>query len=168
MRATRKSTEGSYLIEFAFVLPFLLILLVGIMEFSLAFVLRGKLTNAAREGARKAVTQPTPAAEDVGKAVEKYLQAAVDSSISKSPCTGALPLWTCDYSNGLGVTGEIRIERPVEIAGTPGTLCCTRVTVSSSYEWPLFNQVLSLFNLFGSGGPTALPETLSSQAVMGM
>ena len=168
MRAIRRSTEGSYLIEFAFVLPFLLLMLVGTMEFSLAFVLRGKLTNAAREGARKAVAQPTTVAEDVGKAVEKFLQTAVDSSISKGPCTGALPSWTCNYSNGLGVTGEIKIERPVALTDTPGTLCCARVTVSSSYEWHLFNQVLSLFNFGGSGGPIALPGTLSSQAVMGM
>jgi Flp pilus assembly protein TadG len=165
MSAARSSTQGSYLIEFAFALPFLLLILVGIMEFSLAFVLRGKLANAAREGARRAVAQPAPVVEDVGKAVEKYLQTAVDSSISKGACTGALPSWTCAYSSGLGVTGEIKIERPVEVAGS---LCCVRVTVSSSYEWHLFSQVLSLFSLGGSGGPIALPETLSSQAVMGM
>jgi Flp pilus assembly protein TadG len=165
MKAAGRSAEGSQLLEFAFALPFLLVLAVGITEFSFAFVLRDKLANAAREGARKAVTQPTPEVEDVGKAVESYLKTAVDSRISKSVCAGALPSWTCGFSNGLEITGEIKIEQPVEV---DGTLCCARVTVSSSYRWNLFSSVLSLFNLFGAGDPIALPETLSSQAVMGM
>jgi hypothetical protein len=164
MKAAR-TTEGSQLLEFAFVLPFLLVLVIGITEFSLALVLRDKLTNAAREGARKAVTQPTPEAEVVGRTVESYLQTAVDPRIRMSLCAGASPSWRCGFSNGFEITGEIKIEEPVEVEGV---LCCTRVTVSSSYEWNLFNPVLSLLNVFGSGDPIALPETLSSQSVMRM
>ena len=43
---------GSNLIEFALVLPLLLVLMFGIVDFSLALFDKAVITNAAREGAR--------------------------------------------------------------------------------------------------------------------
>ena len=51
----RKSQAGSELIEFAFVLPLLLILVFGIIDFSLALYDKAVITNAAREGARAGI-----------------------------------------------------------------------------------------------------------------
>lgn len=47
-----KSIKGQSLVEFALVLPVLLLLLLGIMEFGLMFSNKLTLVNAAREGAR--------------------------------------------------------------------------------------------------------------------
>jgi Flp pilus assembly protein TadG len=54
MRTLAKHNRGQSLIEFALVIPILLILMVGIMEFSRAWMTKNILTGAAREGARVA------------------------------------------------------------------------------------------------------------------
>ena len=50
-----RSERGSQLIEFALVLPLLLLLVLGILDFGLLFQRYEAVTNAAREGARVAV-----------------------------------------------------------------------------------------------------------------
>ena len=50
-----KSQRGAELIEMALILPLLLLVLVGIVDFGFLFQRYEVLTNAAREGARMAV-----------------------------------------------------------------------------------------------------------------
>src|SRR5579859_3122624 len=45
-------SEGSQLLELGLSLPILLVILVGIIQFTGAFNLKQKMANAAREGAR--------------------------------------------------------------------------------------------------------------------
>jgi len=52
---TRISNSGSALIEVAMVLPILLVLVMGVMDFGRAFHAKGILDQAAREGCRLAV-----------------------------------------------------------------------------------------------------------------
>lgn len=52
-------TKGQSLVEFALVLPFLLLILLGAVDLSRAFQTYVVVTNAAREGARWAGTHPT-------------------------------------------------------------------------------------------------------------
>src|ERR1700736_1084428 len=49
---------ASQIVEFAVSLPLLAVFVVGIFDFSGAFTLKQKLTNAAREGARAAAAGP--------------------------------------------------------------------------------------------------------------
>ena len=49
--------RGQALVEFALVLPLLLLLLVGLVEFGRAWNLHQVVTDASREGARHAVLQ---------------------------------------------------------------------------------------------------------------
>lgn len=57
----RKSEAGVALIEAAFVLPILLVLAIGMLDFGRAFHTKSCLDQAAREGARVAViTSPDP------------------------------------------------------------------------------------------------------------
>ena len=51
----RRSESGTALIEFAFVLPILLVLAMGMLDFGRAFHMKSLLDQAAREGARVAV-----------------------------------------------------------------------------------------------------------------
>jgi Flp pilus assembly pilin Flp len=51
----RRDQEGAAAVEFALLLPLLVLLLFGMIEFGLAFNTRIQATNAAREGARQAV-----------------------------------------------------------------------------------------------------------------
>jgi Flp pilus assembly protein TadG len=54
MRTLVKHNKGQSLVEFALVIPMLLLLMVGIMEFSRVWMTQNILTGAAREGARAA------------------------------------------------------------------------------------------------------------------
>lgn len=47
-----KKEEGAAAVEFALILPVLLLILIGIIEFSMAFNAQLSLNQAAREGAR--------------------------------------------------------------------------------------------------------------------
>lgn len=71
---TRLKTEkGAELIEFALVLPLLLFVVVGIIDFGLTFQRYEVVTNAAREGARLAVL-PGYGAPDACARALAYLQ----------------------------------------------------------------------------------------------
>ncbi len=60
MKKTIKSQVGSAMIEFVLILPILLLILVGIIEFSLLFYDKAVITNASREGARYGIRLKTP------------------------------------------------------------------------------------------------------------
>jgi hypothetical protein len=62
------------LVEFALTLPLLLLIIVGIFDFGLAFQQLGVVTNAAREGARMAVL-PGYSSTDIEGRVTAYLEA---------------------------------------------------------------------------------------------
>lgn len=53
--SSRRRSRGAAVIEFALLLPILITLLVGIVEFGVALYDKAVLTNAAREGARTGV-----------------------------------------------------------------------------------------------------------------
>lgn len=57
--ASWKNTRGQALVEFALILPLLLLLMFGIIEFGRAFFQKNITINAAREGARFAAVQTT-------------------------------------------------------------------------------------------------------------
>jgi len=54
-----KRERGAALIELAIVLPFLLLILMGIIEVGLLFYNQQVLTNSSREGARAAIARTT-------------------------------------------------------------------------------------------------------------
>lgn len=55
-----KSENGASVVEFALVLPLLLLLLFGIIEFSIILFDKAVLTNASREGARNGIVRCVP------------------------------------------------------------------------------------------------------------
>ena len=57
--ATLKDKKGQNLVEFAFVVPLLLLLVIGIAEFGRAWMTKNILTGAAREAVRLAAV-PAP------------------------------------------------------------------------------------------------------------
>ena len=54
-RSWREAERGQALVEFALILPVILLLVVGMLEFARAWNLHQVMTDAAREGARRAV-----------------------------------------------------------------------------------------------------------------
>ncbi|MEA3385794.1 MAG: TadE/TadG family type IV pilus assembly protein [Thermodesulfobacteriota bacterium] len=59
-----KNQKGAAAIEFAIVLPVLVLLLVGIMEFSILLYDQAVITNASREGARAGIVFDEPPISD--------------------------------------------------------------------------------------------------------
>lgn len=66
--------RGAAVVEFAVVLPLLLALLFGIIEFGWVFMIRQTVVNAAREGCRTAVLQ-TATNDDVGDRIREVMAA---------------------------------------------------------------------------------------------
>jgi Flp pilus assembly protein TadG len=112
--------RGAAAVEFIFVLPVYLLLLVGIIEFGHLWYLRHALTNASREGARAAVVYYTPAdtrtawATTAAKdAVQKYLNATHD------PWLENLPPAEVTFPDGSAATGN---TLTVKVASPSGLL----------------------------------------------
>ena len=68
-----RTQKGAELIEFALVMPLLLLLVLGIVDFGFLFQRFEVVTNAAREGARLAVL-PGYSTSDVQTRVNDYLE----------------------------------------------------------------------------------------------
>lgn len=71
----RKSEQGQALVEFALLLPFIMLVLIGIVEFGRAWNAKQIVTDASREGARWAVVgNPLITTEQqVNDTVKKYI-----------------------------------------------------------------------------------------------
>ena len=57
---TIRNQRGAALVEFAIVLPLLLVLVFGMIEFSIMFYDQAVITNASREGARTGIVYAFP------------------------------------------------------------------------------------------------------------
>ena len=105
-----RGERGAELIEFAFVLPVLLLIVAGIMDFGFLFKDYEVLTNAAREGARLgSLPDYTPA--DIQARVTNYAAAgglvAADVSV---PTPTTVPI---DLGGGTVVTGiQVTVSYP--------------------------------------------------------
>lgn len=109
--------DGAELIEFALVLPLMLLVMFGIIDFGLLFQRYLVVTNAAREGARVAVL-PGYTDADVQARVAQYLTAAgltesappptIDQSVT---CAGgqsvAVQRVTVQYPYSYSVVGTL-------------------------------------------------------------
>lgn len=75
-----KSKTGASVVEFAFVLPLLLVIVFGIVEFGTLLYNQQIITNASREGARKGIVAQQPrvpghGAGSIDETIQKYCSA---------------------------------------------------------------------------------------------
>lgn len=82
----RKNEKGAAAVEFALILPVLLLILIGIVEFSLAFNAQLSLNQAAREGARYMAihNNSTAASSAASNAAGRLTPASVATTFSFS------------------------------------------------------------------------------------
>lgn len=164
-------TEGAQLLEFALVLPVMLVFAVGIVQFGGAFNLKQKMANAAREGARVMVSNPLTdlnclgtncSAQAAAQAVANYMtNNGVDSSCINpgSPTSTGTESWTFACGNGISLTINHQYNYTTS-TGDPQT--GTQVILTYPYTWA-FNNVIKLLV---PGSNLALPNTLTETAVM--
>jgi Flp pilus assembly protein TadG len=108
---------GVALVEFALVLPLLLILLLGMLDFGKAFNYWNDTTHLANEGARWAVVNKNPG----GGTLQQYIQQQADTPELRNGGTSSVPgpLQVCiSFPNGTANVGD-----PVH------------VTASLTYNW---------------------------------
>ena len=89
-----QSERGVELIEFAFSLPVLLLILAGILDFGFLFQRYEIVTNAAREGARLKALPVTSTTPDIQARVAAYLtNAGLDPSLATTAVNAvAIPI----------------------------------------------------------------------------
>lgn len=95
----KKNDRGAAIIEFAIVLPVLVILVLGIIEFG--WVLNGyiTITGAAREGARAAIVD-----EDYDKAVKEHIKSLPELKLDEgSPSIS-------EETKGAGVGDKLTVK----------------------------------------------------------
>jgi Flp pilus assembly protein TadG len=91
-----KREEGAAAVEFALVLPILILILFGIIEFGFALYNKEVITNASREGARAGIVQAPKLTETAVKDVAKdYLASAgwdkTKADVSVTGAAGSFP-----------------------------------------------------------------------------
>lgn len=101
--------RGQVLVEFVLVLPILLVLVIGIIEFASAWRVSQTITNVAREGARYAVVAQGPSTGDEGEVVDSVRNWLNDAGLDGSSAT-----ITAVLSADSGDPDEVTIEYPYE------------------------------------------------------
>jgi Flp pilus assembly protein TadG len=146
--------QASQIAEFAVSLPLLVVMVVGIFDFSGAFALKQKLANAAREGARAAAADPANdlsgalsgvpvSVSDAYQVVDNYLQS---EKINECGLNGATPTqgsgltWSSTSTGtcpGSGITFSINRGCVTQqtLAGTSTSMVATCVTITYPYAW---------------------------------
>jgi hypothetical protein len=116
MRAARRE-DGQALVELALILPVLLLIVFGIIDFGRALNLNDQATNIANQAARyAAVNQPPPG--------------ACGSASPASPCISSLSGWVQKQVTGsVGGTPTVCVTNGTSV-GQPVT-----VSVSFTYSW---------------------------------
>ena len=164
--------EGAELIEFAFVLPFLFVLLVGVMDFGGAWAVRDKIAGAVRDGARVAVATFNDSTNPQCGGTSCAVQAAADATIETlnnanvdtcgmtgagMAATGAPFTWRNTVVCGNGGRFRLTVARAVpEVDGSSGAnvqVLTTQVTITYPYTFRLVNITHRLLRLF-FGGPS--------------
>jgi len=91
---------GAQIIEAALVLPLLLLVVLGILDFGVLFWRFESVTNAAREGARVAIL-PGYSSTDVENRVQQYL---TDAGLAGTPVTTVVAPVGVDVGGGTCIT----------------------------------------------------------------
>jgi Flp pilus assembly protein TadG len=109
IRSRVGSSRGAELIEFALVLPLLLLVVLGIVDFGFVFQRLEVVTNAAREGARVGSLTSTYSATDVCNRVVNYMTAG-GLTVTGSCPSPTNPVFSYDssYSIPLGAGTNIQ------------------------------------------------------------
>lgn len=165
-RNARKTQAGSELVEFALLMPLLLLLVAGVWDFGSAFLMKDRMTNAAREGARVSVSMPVNST-DCQSSLPCPLVAAADEV--RQYMTNAGHDATCiqplqprsftaparvEYTCQSGIALEI--DRGTTIVSAGGSVSATRVTLTFPLRWTLLRWLL--------GG--VLPQTTTTTVTM--
>lgn len=104
MRQHKRDERGASAVEFAFIVPLLIVLVVGIAEFGRAFQVQSTLSAAAREGVRTMALQNDPAAT---RATVENVAASLKPAVTDAQITISPTACPATYPNATNVTVTI-------------------------------------------------------------
>jgi Flp pilus assembly protein TadG len=144
--------KGAEIVEFALMLPFLLVMLFGIMEFGIVLYDQAVITNASREAARSGIAYKCPAVTEsfIKGVVTTYTTTGTDvnaTSLLVSFPTGTTPVVIVSPSPPTTTTN---------CYANSGT--ALTVNVSYQYNFLALGKLMSLLNL-GFTNPINLSAT---------
>ena len=123
--ARLKRADGQAFVEFAIVLPLLVMLMLGICQFGLAFHNYLSITDATRVGARAAAVKRTAACATATTAIQNTVSARQWSTIS-----GQITCATPDGTD-TGDPVKLTVKYPYSI-GLPGFSASGNLTASAT------------------------------------
>ena len=132
--------RGAAAVEFAIILPLLLVFLFGIIEFSIMFYDKAVITNASREGARAGIVFDNP------RISATQIQSVVQDYAENRLITFGTP--------------DLQIPSPTICSASGDELV---VTVSYNYE---FLIIPGLLTSFFSGGAFGEDTTMEARTIM--
>jgi Flp pilus assembly protein TadG len=105
LRPFRRETKGAVAVEFALILPLLLMLVFGIIEFGMLFRANLSVSQAARSGARTAVALPRVTDYQLNTA--NAVAASLQNTLSTDEIT-YLTVYKANKATGLPVSGTYK------------------------------------------------------------
>ena len=142
-----RGERGAALVETAFVLPIMLLVCVGILEFGRAYQTWQVVTNAAREGARVAI-------------LPHYADASVSARVKTYLKNGGLPAAVVDSAATKVLITATTI--PVNATGTV-TAAASRIVVEYPFQFMVLQPVAQLVV---NGSLAGQPFTMRMTTIM--
>jgi Flp pilus assembly protein TadG len=138
---SRTRERGSAMVETAITIPILLVLIVGIFEVGRAYETWQVLTNAAREGARMAIT-PSGNASDTTALIRQYM---ADGQLTSSATAAVV----------------VNKGASINVNGTP--VSASAITVDYPFQFIMLQPVVRLVS---PGATVGAPITMRATAIM--
>ena len=104
MRKRLRNERGATAVEFAMIVPLLIVLVLGVAEFGRAFQVQGTLSAAAREGVRLMALQNDPAA---AKDAVRNAAPSLDPAITNAQITITPP--ACPLTGGIAAPTYVQV-----------------------------------------------------------
>lgn len=153
-------SKGASAVEFAIVLPLLLVFLFGIIEFSIMFYDKAVITNASREGARAGVVFSEP------RITTTHIQNVVDNYTTERLITfGSSTIANNPSGYNCQDVDELKIcVSPPNACSNPGEELT--VLVGYKYDFLVIDSLLGLLNTGSGGGTFGNASTIGAKTKM--
>ena len=169
-RFWHEGSRGQAIVEFALILPVFLVILMGMLEFGIAFDHRNAMAYAVREGARVGASLGNGGSQPSG--VDPAILAAVQRGLTDPILVEnitSIEIYKAD-TLGLPVSGKIdKYDREGTLIGTAGWPATARVPgltgnsigVRVSYAFRPQTPLGSILGMLANGNPpyTTIPMT---------
>ncbi len=132
----KRRQAGTEIVEFAIILPLLLLVMFGVMEFGLVLYDKALITNASREAARSGIAYKCPAltTQQITDVVTHYTEDTGGHSFLVSFGSSATPVVTVTPTPpATTINCGANLSAPLT------------VTVTYSYTFLVFGNLISLF-----------------------